>query len=80
VNIPIAWNTPTNPFAERALTEDEARLARQMIIKGAATDWEARAHAAEWRLHQLKQRIDLALVHLDRGNPHMAAVVLAEMD
>lgn len=80
MNIPIAWNTPGNPFAERDLTADEARLARQMIIKGAPTDWEARARAAEWQLHQLKERIDRALLHLDQGNPHMAGVVLAELD
>lgn len=84
--IPVKWNTDANPFAERAPTPDEARLERQMIIKHAftpaqlLTQYQARAEHAEWRLNQLQARIDEALALLDEGNPHMAGVVLAELE
>ncbi len=66
-------------FIEPEPLTDEARIARQMVIRAAAPlDWESRARTAEMRARDLQAAIDRALLYLDQGNPHMAAITLEE--
>lgn len=71
-------NEKLNPFIETPLTTDEARIARQMIIRNTAAlpNWKARAESAEWRCKTLESTIRVAREALKSGDLHTAAFLL----